>query len=134
MGTVGVPTGTALYWSVMNDNYNPVVQSIPGSGYTLQQFTLLATADVSPSLASIGFVGCSAPASTGGTVYSVDSTNVSSVTGITSLNALVGKPCSWAVAKADSASNTGFGAGSLEGEVVLNINSSGYSLNQYTFQ
>lgn len=135
LGTVAVNNdSTPVYWAPALDDSNPTVQAIPGSGYTLQQFNLQTTTTVNNSLGSIGFVGCSAPSSTGATVYSVDSTNVTSVTGITALNAMVGKPCSWAVAKANSASNTGFGAASLEGQVVLNINSSGYSLNQYTFQ
>lgn len=116
-----------------SDNYSPVNQAIPGSGYSLQAFTFEANT-AADTTAYVGFVGCTAPSSGGATVYSVDTTNVTNVTSITSLNALVGKPCSYALARADSAAGTGFGTASMTTETVLNINSNGYSLNQYTFE
>jgi hypothetical protein len=114
----------------------PVVQAIPGTGYALQEFTLTATATQQTGLAALGYIGCAAPGNTGATVYSVDTTNQVNASSIASLQALVGKPCSWALAKAASASNTGFAPTSVKpaGHSVLNINSNGYSLNQYTFQ
>jgi hypothetical protein len=139
LGTVTVGTGTILFAPLGgNAGLVPTNQAIPGTGYSLQEFNFTAITTTSSAVVTVsggmGFVGCSAPGSTGATVYSVDATNVVSVTAITALNAMVGKPCSWAVARANSASNTGFGTTSLVGETVLNINSNGYSLNQYSFQ
>ncbi len=121
------------YFFSSTAGYSPVNQAIPGSGYSLQAFTFEATTAADTD-AYVGFVGCSAPNASGATVYSVDATNVASVTAITTLNALVGKPCSFGLAKADSDAPTGFGANTMTTETVLNINSTGYSLNQYTFE
>jgi hypothetical protein len=128
------PVVAGVYFVPAAGNAQPTVQAIPGTGYTLQQFNFTAAASPVGATSQVaGFVGCAAPSSAGATVYSVDSGTAPAATTITAVNALVGKPCSWAVAKANSAAGTGFGAGSLLGETVLNINSNGYSLNQYTF-
>lgn len=135
-GAIAALGNTSLngyFFTSTSGSYSPVNQAIPGSGYSLQAFTFEATTAADTD-AYVGFVGCSAPNSAGATVYSVDATNVTSVTAITTLNALVGKACSYGLAKADSDAPTGFGNGTMTGETVLNINSSGYSLNQYTFE
>lgn len=118
----------------------PTVQSIPNTSYAVQVFTFNGQgATGSTYNQGVGFIGCAAAGATGATVYSVDTTNQANASSTVSLNALVGAPCSYALAVAGEGYSYGFGgvnATGVEpaGQAVLNVNSTGYSLNQYTFQ
>lgn len=133
--SVTVGTGNILFDTT---SVTPANFAIPGSGYSLSTYTFAATTTPSTATAAVGYVGCAAPGTTGATVYSVDSTNISSsnVTNIAGLNALVGKPCSYALAVAGKSGTSGFAPNSstFAGQAILTINSNGYALNQYTFQ
>lgn len=113
-------------------------QTIATAGYSLQNFTLAATAgdftgpDMQISTSSnIALIGCAAaPAGTaGGTVYSVDAQN-SSGTNTSSLTALIGQPCSTGLATAAALGS----GGSVNGLNNVTIANSGYSLNQWIVQ
>jgi len=116
----------------------PVVQTIPGLGYTLQTFTFVNTATQNsvPLNPGIGFIGTNATGNNnnGATVYSVDAGNQTNSTSITNLTGLLASPATSALATASSTSGFGTAAGAYPvGQVNLTL-PNGYSLNQYTFQ
>lgn len=139
IGGVTYSAGT-FQFSTANANGAPVVQAIPGTGYTALLYTFNGNGSYVANTAAAygGSIGCAAAGASGATVYSVDSTNVANTSSVTTLNALVGAPCSYALATASGSLSTGFGTGSTSQapstNAVVNINTNGYSLNQYSFQ
>jgi len=136
--TSGYSASTSGATFEMTANTNIVV---PGTGYSLQQFTLSYT--TSPTAAMYSMVGCTAPAATGGTVYSVDSRKGYGTSSVISANTAiaVGANCSSALNELNDSVTvqsgqvvTDSGTYALLGSSNVTISTNGYSLQQFLMQ
>lgn len=128
-------TSTAQFEMIANTNI-----VVPGTGYALQQFTLEYTTTATAAMYSL--VGCTAPAATGGTLYSVDSrkgygtsSNISASTAVA-----VGANCSAALNDLGNLGvfalpvSTSDSTYSLDISSNVTISTNGYSLQQFLVQ